>query len=217
MDFLTHSLTSAGAARLLPGKRELLPQLSLAAVGATLLIDADPWLYLIDPSWYGFYHRTATHSLMGMAATALASAACVWILYRYLLRAGVQGGSSARRIFMGRFGWFVSDNLARTPARASGYALLAAAGCGVGLHWMLDVITGFGNMKLLWPWSETDFSLHAVYSFDVFIFAATLGWHVAIRRMHWPRRREAWITAFYALALAAYVAARLATGAHTFI
>ncbi len=216
MDFLTHSLVGAGAARLLCRQPNQLPQLSIAAVLGALLIDADPWLYLIDPSYYGFYHRVVTHSIVGMIGVALVSAGIVWAFYALLWRISTNRPftTSARR-----FGWYVSPNLVagEQPQRLSYHPLVAAASAGVALHWVYDVITGFGNMEPFWPLSHYDASLHAVMSFDPVIFSATLGWHILIRRLDLVRRKEVWISLGYAVGIVAYVAVRYASGVRTFI
>ncbi len=216
MDFLTHSLVGAGAARLLCRQPNQLPQLSIAAVLGALLIDADPWLYLIDPSYYGLYHRVVTHSIVGMVGVTLVSAGIVWTFYALLWR------YPEDRPFIApakRFGWFVSSNFTgdEQPQRLKYFPLVAAAGAGVALHWVYDVITGFGNMEPFWPWSRYDASLHAVISFDPVIFSATLGWHIVIRRLSLVRRKEVWISLGYAVGIAAYVAIRYASGVRTFI
>lgn len=205
MDFLTHSLAGAGAARLLKDDPSTLPQLSFTAMFSTLLIDADPWLYLVDPNWYGRYHRVVSHSLIGMLAIIVISGLLCALLFQ---------DARGRR-----FGWFISDNL---PAHAAPRPvalglLMAAASCGVVTHWVLDVITGFGNMLPLWPWSQYDASLHAVISFDPLIFSATLGWHILLRWKKWPRRKELLVTIAYAGAIAVYVILRYAFGEPTFI
>ena len=216
MDFLTHSLVGAGAARLLSSRREQLPQYSMAAVLGALLIDADPWLYLVDPAWYGLYHRVVTHSLVGMVGVALLSAAIAWLVFAWFWRRRNEDRfwDKARR-----FGWYVSPNLTETqnPARASYAALLMAATVGVLLHWGYDVITGFGNMRPFWPWSDYEASLYAVMSFDAVIFSSTLGWHILVRRLNWPRRKELWVSLAYWTLIIVYVAMRYASGVRTFI
>ncbi len=205
MDFLTHTLVGAGAARLICSERKLLPQASLAAMLGALLIDGDPWLYLIDPEWYGRYHRVVTHSIIGMICMTLLSAA---------LAKGVLRFAPARR-----FGWFVSPNLRQcdTPAASSPWRLLlCCAMAGVGLHWLFDVITGFGNMLPFWPWSPYDVSLQAVFSFDFFIFSFTIAWHLLLRQLEPLRRKELLISGGYVLCIFVYVLARYLWGAKTY-
>ena len=217
MDFLTHSLVGAGAARLIASKPRYLPALSLAAVAGALLIDADPWLYLIDPSYYGRYHRVVSHSIIGMIGITTISIVLAYALYRWIRRIPVPNRSLLGHL--PRFGWFVSPNLPEGEAAVLPplLALVLAAMAGVGLHWCYDVITGFGNMEPFWPWSDYDASLHAVSSFDAMIFTSTLGWHLLTRQLNWPRKREVVITAVYLIAMIIYVAARYHSGERSII
>jgi membrane-bound metal-dependent hydrolase YbcI (DUF457 family) len=198
MDFITHSLMATGAVRLAVPEKVWRPQLALAAVLGSLLQDADSWLYLIGPEYYGKYHRIASHTVWGLALIALACAAAAW-------------GLAAVRPWR-RFGWFVETNLAPggdLPPRAPFRWFFLVALMAAYLHFAADLTTGFGNLLFFWPWSSFDFSLRAVNSFDWVIFSCTLGWHIVLRRLEWPRRREAVITAVYALLIIGYVAARL--------
>jgi membrane-bound metal-dependent hydrolase YbcI (DUF457 family) len=216
LDFVTHSLVGTGAARLLSPRREIRPQLCLSAVLGSLLQDADSWLYLLGPNFYGKYHRVVSHTVWGLALVALLSAGIAWLAF----------GVPAWR----RFGWFVHPNLWRrngtvTPAeeidpapavpRARFAALLGVALVAAALHWLFDIFTGFGNLLPLWPWSSYDASLALVTSFDWPIFLGTLGWHCMARQLEWPRRREAWLAAAYGMGLAAYLVGRHIWGAPT--
>jgi membrane-bound metal-dependent hydrolase YbcI (DUF457 family) len=203
MDFITHSLVGAGVARLAAPKRSFVQQLSLAGVAASLLQDADFWLYNIDPNYYGRYHRVASHSVWALALIALAAATLAWAI--------------ARKPRARRFGWFVSDNLpgsAEVP-RARWVAFAGVALAAAYLHVAMDAITGFGNVLPLWPWSTWDASLAAVTSFDWIIFAGTLGWHVVLRTGKWTRRQEWIVSGAYALAIIVYVGLRAAYGEPT--
>lgn len=196
MDFITHTLLGAGVARLVSPRRELLPQVSLAAIGGSLLQDGDSWLYLIDPSFYGKYHRVGSHNVWALALIGLLAAGIAWL---------VSAWPRARR-----FGWFVSDNLPPdVPLPRATYRLLAIAGVGCAyLHFAADTITGFGNVLPFWPFSSWDSSMHAVSSFDVVIFCATIAWFFTARLLNWSRPREAVLTACYFVVMAAYVLAR---------
>jgi len=204
MDFVVHSLAGVGAARLIAPRRKWLPQLSLAGVVGSLLMDGDSWLYLIGPDTYGRYHRLASHSVLGLAVSALVSA-------------GIVRAAGAVRPWR-RFGWFVAPNLPKTqsisPAPFSLILLVTAV--AAFLHFCFDAITGYGNMEPLWPWSHWDPSLCAVRSFDTFIFSMTLGWHLLIRHLDWPRRREWPLTLAWLLSIVAYVAYRVHAGPKTF-
>lgn len=203
MDFVTHALVGAGVARLAAPKKEWLPQLTLAGLLGSLLMDGDSWLFFLGPDAYGFYHRVLTHNVFALGALSLASSGLAW-------------GAGRVRPWR-RFGWFVAPDLAPgadpTPAPwriAIGVALAAAA-----LHWLYDFITGFGNLRPLWPLSQKEYALAAVESFDWVIFSVTLGWHILIRHLDLPRRKEAWLTAAYLAAILAYVACRHAWGRPT--
>lgn len=197
MDFVTHSLMGTGAARLICPKREALAPLSLAAVLGSLLQDGDSWLYLLGPNYYGKYHRVVSHCIWGLALVGLLSALIAW-------------GVTAVRPWR-RFGWFVSPNLARDlrPVRPHFLWFVLVAEVAACIHWCGDVITGFGNLEPFWPWSSWDASLHAVTSFDWFIFSTTLGWHLLIRQLEWPRHREAIVSAAYFAIIVLYALARL--------
>ncbi len=197
MDFITHALIGAGAARLISRRREWIPQLSLAAVLAAELQDADFWLYVIQPYYYGKYHRVASHNLWALAAIGLTCAAAAWAITRV----------AAWR----RFGWFVADNLPQTPepvAHAPFLWFALVANVSAYLHVLADMITGFGNIFPFWPWSEYDASLHAVTSFDIVVFCTTFSWHLALRSFSHSRRREILITIVYAAIVVFYVLGR---------
>lgn len=203
MDFITHSLVGAGVAKLLAPRRKWVPQLTAAGLGASLLQDADSWLYLLGPNFYGKYHRVASHNLWGLLLVALVSAWLAWGLGR--LR-------SCRR-----FGWFVATNLDSKSVitRAPWLLCFAVAILAAYLHLALDLPTGFGNLVPLWPWSSWDASLHAVCSFDWVIFGSTFGWHLYLREAQRLRGRHVWVTLAYAALIAVYVALRLAYGERT--
>lgn len=198
MDFITHALVGAGAARLISPRREWIPQLSLSAVLASEIQDADPWLYLIDPAYYGLYHRVATHNLWALAVLGTVSAGLSFLICI---------PPSWRR-----FGWFVAPGLPKesSPGRAPFKLLLLAAIPAAYLHLLGDVITGFGNILPFWPFSRYDASLHAVSSFDWVIFLATLVWHLVLRS-GWLRgkKQELMLTGGYAALIALYVIGRL--------
>lgn len=169
---------------------------------ASLLPDADSALALLGQEVYGRYHRVMSHSIVGMIVVAL-------------LAAGI-----ARLVALPpswrRFGWFVSPNLSQSdtpPALAPFSWVLRIAACAAFGHWVGDWITGFGNMTPLWPWVERDISLGAVNSFDWFLFSITLAWHVAIRSLEWPRRRELALCAAWFVTCACYISARAVWGA----
>lgn len=195
MDFITHSLIGVGAARLLVGRRDLRPQVTLAALLGALVIDGDSWLYLIDPSYYGRYHRVASHSILGVMAVGLFCAAVPWVLARAWPKAR-------------RFGWFANENLRReeaVPPLAPFWMFAAAAWLAACLHVPMDAITGFGNVQPFWPWSTWDASMHAVTSFDTVIYGLTFAWHIVLRRLKWPRRKEAIATGIYAAMVIGYI------------
>jgi membrane-bound metal-dependent hydrolase YbcI (DUF457 family) len=209
-------LVGAGAARLLSPRREWIPQLTLGAVLASELQDADFWLYLIHPSYYGRYHRVASHNVWALAAIAVACAALAWLITRVKP--------------WRRFGWFVANNLPRdslsphdaipawnaNPVSHAGIVwFIIPALAAAYLHFLGDVITGFGNVMPFWPWSHWDASLHAVSSFDVVIFSLTLAWHIVLRRFPLTRGKEWGVTGVYAGIVVLYVAARWIWGEPT--
>lgn len=197
MDFITHSLIGAGAARLIAPRRDWIPQLSLCGVLGSLVMDNDSWLYLLGPNHYGLYHRVITHSVIGLVASAL-------------IAAGISRAVAAKAPWR-RFGWFVSDNLnnEETPPTAAPFTLyLIVASIAAFLHFCGDVITGFGNMTPFWPWNKWDASLHIVNSFSVVIFSATLLWHICLRKFGGTRRREVYITLAWAALVVGYLAVR---------
>lgn len=200
---MTHTLVGAGVGRLLSPRREWIPQLSAAGVAASMLQDADSWLYLLGPNYYGLYHRVASHNLWALAIVALASASLAWALSRF---------ERCRR-----FGWFVTENLPPTEPvpRAPWLLLLAVSVFAAYLHLAFDIPTGFGNLWPLWPWSTWDVSLHAVTSFDVVIFGCTMGWHVYLRQSKGPCWRDVSLSALYALVIVVYVIGCLAWGKRT--
>ncbi len=178
--------------RLATPRRELRPQAALAAVLGSLMVDNDAWLFLIDPAWYGYYHRIVTHSVVGMAALTIVNG---------LLAYGVLSWARARR-----FGWFVNENLpGASPPRAPLIFLIGIAGMAVMLHWCADAVTAFGNMEPLWPWVRKDVSLGWVNSIDIVVMGLTVVWHLATRELEWPRRKEIMLGLYWLLAVGAYI------------
>ena len=198
---MTHALAGAGAARLISPRRDWRPQLSLAAVLGSEVMDLDAALNLVDPNWYGRYHRVATHSAIGLAAIAILSAWIAWIV--------------ARRARWRRFGWGVAPNESGEIDRAPWRLFFAVAASAAALHWLGDWISGFGGIVPAWPLSRREFGLRAVLSLDRFIFISTAVWHLTVRHLDLPRGREAWIGAGWFAWVAIYVAARAIWGTPT--
>lgn len=193
-----------GIGRLAAPSRAQVPAYSLAGMLGGLLPDGDSWLALLGPNMYGKYHRVITHSIVGLIVCGIAAGAIAWYVAR------------ARRTR--RFGWFVTENLKDADVVGLNFSvprLIAVGMCGAVMHWVMDWITGFGNLKPFWPWAENEYFLGAVYSFDWFIFFLTLGWHVAMRTMGLSGRKEVAVAACYFVAVAIYVFARWMAGAHT--
>ena len=196
MDFITHCLVGAGVGRLAsPGPWR--PQLTLAALLGSTLMDGDAWLALCGPEAYGLYHRVGSHSIFALTAVCAVS--------------GALAMAAARVPRWRRFGWFACPNLpaGSDPGMAPWPRFLLVAGMATALHWIFDVMTGYGNLELFWPLSRRDFSLHAINTFDAPVFCATWGWYLAARHLDWPRRRETVLALIYFLAVVLYVAARL--------
>ncbi len=202
MDFITHSLIGVGVARLATPRSELRPQTTLAAILGSLVMDNDSWLALVGPDAYGLYHRVFTHSLVGLALGALVAAGAARLVGRRWRRTG----------------WFLNDNLpalAPDPPRAGWGLLLGVTALAAGLHWLGDAITGYGNLRPLWPWSRWEVNLGLTLSFDWFIFSMTIAWHAGARQLDWPRRREIWLGAGWLLAVLGYLWWRHLLGVRT--
>lgn len=196
MDFITHSLVGAGVARLACPKKEWLPQLTLAGILGSTLMDGDSWIYFLGPNAYGFFHRKLTHNVFALVVLVCVGAA--------LTRA------AGRIPSWRRFGWFLAPDLpaGSVITRPPWGRLLIVGTLAAVLHDIYDIITGFGNITLFWPLSDHETTLAAVYTLDYFILGLTLSWNILTRNLDWPRRKEAWITAAYFLAMTAYVGGR---------
>jgi membrane-bound metal-dependent hydrolase YbcI (DUF457 family) len=175
MDFLTHGLYGAGAARLVSPRCEWLGQLSIAALLDSLLMDCGSFIYWIREDLYGKYHRVFTHSIIGLLGTALISALIVHMVCRLRI--------------VRRFGWFVSPNLPddSNPSNAPLKWLILVSAMSCFLHMLFDLITAYGDMSVLWPFNHQDGSLKLVNSFDPVILGSTVGWFLLIRYKEWPR------------------------------
>lgn len=207
MDFITHTLVGTGAMRMMTPRADWRARLAPAAFLGSTLMDFDSWLALMGPDYYGRYHRVVSHSIVGLLTLSLVSAAFTWWL--------------ARRGKWERFGWYITPNLAQDESVESEpppfVKFLAVCLVGAALHWIADVITGFGNMQPFWPWSNYDASLRAVFSFDVFLFSLTFGWHLVTRNWNFSLGRERAIGAGYFAIATCYVVGRLIWGEPTFI
>ncbi len=207
MDFITHTLVGTGTMRMMTPRADWRARLAPAAFLGSNLMDFDSWVALFGPNFYGKYHRTVSHSMVGLAVITCIAAIAAWRI------------SKVKR--WQRFGWFVIPNLTRDPDESSGDPPLALifllCAMGAVLHWFGDVITGFGNMKPFWPWSEWDASLHAVFSFDIVLFSMTLGWHLFTRNKEPSLRTERGIGAAYFTLATCYVVGRLIWGTRTFV
>jgi len=197
MDFVTHALIGANVSRLFVRRPGELPALALAGVLASTLMDGDSWVALLGPGMYGRWHRVVSHSLIGLVGCALLAVAIARLAWRF---------PPARR-----FGWFVSANLPcdAEPVLAGAGRMMALCVLCALAHGAADAITGFGNMLFLWPFDRRDFSLHAVTSFDPFLFSLTMGWHLLLRRNATPVADERWIALAWLALAAGYVWARM--------
>ena len=204
MDFVTQTLMGVGIARIASPSRDKFSQCCLAGALGSLLPDADSWLVLMGPNAYGFYHRVFTHSIVGLVGTAVVAGTLAWVINK--------------RPAWRRFGWFVAPNIrinTPPPSPVVLPALIWIAIAAAAAHWCADFITGFGNLKPMWPWSQREFTLGAVTSFDPFILLLTVAWHLLTRNFVMPRSREALLGACYALILSIYVVFRWHYGART--
>lgn len=200
MDFITHSLVGAATARLVTPRKELLPQATLAGIGGSMLMDSDSWLFFLGPDAYGRFHRVFTH--------------CIWMLvFWVVLSAALVRVIGYVRVSR-RFGWFLTANLAPEPIspRAPWGLLLLIAAVAAAMHWLGDVITGYGNLQPYWPFSKHEYSFNIVTSFDWFIFGVTFSYHLATRELDWPRRKEAWLAGAWLAAVISYLFIRHALG-----
>ncbi len=158
MDIITHPLV-AGLAGYQPAASSFADD--AAGILATR-VDNDSWLFLLWPDAYGRYHRVFTHCLPGL------------IFWTFFSAALVQAVACVKKWRC--FGWFLTPNLPQSeiPPRASWRLLIAVSAGAVAFHWLLDIPSDFGNLELLYPWSDKEFSLGIVASFDWVIFGATL-------------------------------------------
>jgi len=197
LDFITHCLMGVGAARVVSPRREWFGQLSLTVVGVNAMMDADMLVGIKSFALWGSVHRVQTHSLIGMCAIVLAASAVAWLCF-------------GRFVSWRRRGWMVGEKPLEEaePSRTPWALMLFCAALAAGLHWCGDVVTGYGNMMPLWPWSRIEVSISAVLSFDWAIFSATLAWHVLIRTWEPGRGREGLVGVCYALLVVGYVMAK---------
>lgn len=197
MDFVTHTLMSVGAMRIISPKKEWRPQLSLAAILGSVAQDADLWLFFLGDSFYGKYHRTISHTFYGLVLIAIIAAIITW---------AVSLNKSVRK-----FGWFVEDNLKNNSILVEHIPFvwfLLISLTAVSVHWIGDLITGFGNLMPFYPLSSWDPSLRLVNSFDWFIFSLTLFWYVVIRKLDLPKKKELFCNSGYFFILIIYLICR---------
>ncbi len=144
MEPVTHALTSLalGRAGLNRATRLATPMLLVAGLAADL-----DWLSLAGGARAFLHgHRTATHSLAGTAAIALATAGIFWWL-------GRKHPASPVRLL---------------PA-------LAVCSAGAGAHLLMDLTNSYG-VKLLWPFRQSWYAWDLVHSIDPWVlFLLLLG------------------------------------------
>jgi membrane-bound metal-dependent hydrolase YbcI (DUF457 family) len=119
MEPITHALTSLALSRagLSRATRMAAPMLLVSGLAA----DTDWISYFAGAPAFLQWHRTATHSVLGVAVISIVSAAVFWLCSR--------GSQSLRIDFL--------------PA-------VAVCACGSGMHLLLD-LTNDSGVKLLWP------------------------------------------------------------------
>ncbi len=142
MEPITHAVASFALARggLNRASRLATPMVLVSGLAADL-----DWLSLLGgPEAFLHGHRTATHSLAGTAAIAVATAIIFWLLGRRQPSAPV-----------------------RWPR-----ALLVCA-CGAGAHLLLDLTNAYG-VKLLWPFQERWYAWDVVAYLDPWILILLL-------------------------------------------
>ncbi|MCX7766326.1 MAG: metal-dependent hydrolase, partial [Candidatus Sumerlaeia bacterium] len=163
MDFVTHTLAGVSTARLFSNQPGEVKAIGLTVILGSLLPDMDVCVYWISPEGFGRLHRTITHSVMGMIVISILTARISqWVCQREWLK----------YIPLSYFIPGAGSTAVSRPLRWHRSLLFSA--WATSLHFFLDWITGWG-ITPLWPWSGSDFSLHAVNSFDWFIFLLTLG------------------------------------------
>lgn len=207
MDIITHILAGTTSAQALVKRSRQARSLGLAVLLGCALPDIDVVLLLISDEAFGRYHRVVPNSLVGALAISLVAGSLAWAIGRL-------GGH--RRLPLG---WIPGVSRDATEP-ASWRQCWAFAAWGVGTHLILDWITGWG-MWPFWPWSDRDYYLGAVSSFDGVILAITLAWwaglhiraNLANRSPLSLRRTVVWATLGYAVIMALYVSGRVLTGA----
>jgi membrane-bound metal-dependent hydrolase YbcI (DUF457 family) len=137
MEPVTHALASLALGRAGLGRvtRWATPMLLVSGLAADL-----DWLsYFGGPRAFLAAHRTASHSLVGTAAIATATAALFfWLMQRSTPRLAPQSASPG------------SSSSREPPVRF--WQALAICGAGASVHLLLDLTNSYG-VKLLWPFS----------------------------------------------------------------
>jgi membrane-bound metal-dependent hydrolase YbcI (DUF457 family) len=170
----------------------------LAVVAAALLPDVDGILGLIRQEWYANYHRVVSHSVFVVIAIALIAALIArywpaWLLFPSMKKSNPDG-----------------DWINPPYRRLLGFASIALAS-----HLLLDGITAWGTLPILWPMlPDWHFQLYWVNSLELPITLLTLSalavQHVFIQRR---QRRPAWLTVLVWLELlAVYIIIRQYVG-----
>jgi membrane-bound metal-dependent hydrolase YbcI (DUF457 family) len=162
------------------GVRRFSPLATTAVVLGGVIPAIDFVSVVGGPRAYLLLHRTATHSIVGAAVLALLVA---WAL------------------------WMVGRKWEPEPARFPG--LLAAAGCGVAGHLLLDLGDNYGE-KLFWPFSQKWYAWNLWPQLDpwlLLLLALVLGvpWLLAVvgEEMGARQKRGASISGVVALLLVA--------------
>lgn len=210
MDFITHTLAGVSTARLFGNQDREIRAIGLTVILASLLPDMDVWVYWLDPELFGKYHRTITHSIMGMIVIAfIAGTVSWWVSQRDWLK------------FIPISGFIPgAGDIAELPPLQWHRCLLFSL-WATSLHFYLDWVTGWG-IAPLWPLSNEDLSLHAVTSFDWFIFLSTLGFWAILHLVFGSGSPQAHRLSFarvtggvYFLLITARVMYRSLSGIHT--
>src|SRR5665213_2954156 len=143
MEPITHALASValGRAGLDRVTRFAMPMLIVSGLAADL-----DWLsYLFGPRAFLAAHRTASHSLVGTAAIAVATTALffwfAWFAARRNRLSASPGGPFSTK-----------SPLTHRGERFQLWPALMIFGAAAGLHLLLDLTDSYGT-KLLWPFS----------------------------------------------------------------
>ena len=227
MDSLTHALTGALIARTLPGRwagepaDPLDPDAALtrpgrwpmpAAIVAALLPDAGTLAFPPPPlgntAAYLLHRRGWSHSLLGVAAEAIAFAGLLWVLHRLTSpERKLRPTSAASRTSSRPVTGTCRTAGACAPGSSGGFfaGFTFARGCavallGTGSHLLLDAADS-GGIRPFLPWDRTRYHGDLLFDADPWVWLMLGGALVCGTRRFGPAK---WV--WYALTAAATAA-----------